>query len=107
MSKFEDIIVRACEEPTLTKALAFICLWESERIVKQAQSNTTWESCFELCIKSVMDSYGERDRLEDVVNELDLSEIAVEHHGQHGTAVAELVRLVLEEKDYQLYRLKA
>lgn len=37
--------------------------------------------------------------LEDVVNELNLSESAIDEHGQLGTSPAELVRLVLEEKD--------
>ena len=44
--------------------------------------------------------------LEDVVNELDLSEIAIEKHGQLGTAPAELVRLVLEQKDMEIRALK-
>lgn len=44
--------------------------------------------------------------LEDVVNELDLSEAAIEYHGQMGTAPAELVRLVLEEKDKKISMLK-
>lgn len=44
--------------------------------------------------------------LEDVVNELDLSEIAIEKHGQLGTAPAELVRLVLEQKDMEIRTLK-
>jgi hypothetical protein len=45
--------------------------------------------------------------LEDVVNELDLSEAMIEKHGQEGTAPAELVRLVLEQKDKQIRTLKA
>jgi hypothetical protein len=45
--------------------------------------------------------------LEDVVNELDLSELMIEKHGQEGTAPAELVRLVLEQKDKQIRMLKA
>jgi hypothetical protein len=45
--------------------------------------------------------------LEDVVNELDLSEIAIEKHGPLGTPPAELVRLVLEQKDQQIRMLKA
>lgn len=45
--------------------------------------------------------------LEDVVNELDLSECMVEKHGQLGTSPAELVRLVLEQKDSQIRMLKA
>ena len=40
-----------------------------------------------------------RNMLEDVVNELDLSDSAIEKHGPLGTPPAELVRLVLEEKD--------
>lgn len=45
--------------------------------------------------------------LEDVVNELSLSEMAIEQHGPEGTAPAELVRLVLEQKDLQIKMLKA
>jgi hypothetical protein len=37
--------------------------------------------------------------LEDVVNELDLSDQAIEIYAPHGTAPAELVRLVLRNKD--------
>ena len=44
--------------------------------------------------------------LEDVVNELDLSEEMIEKHGQEGTAPATLVRIVLEEKDRQIRMLK-
>ena len=45
--------------------------------------------------------------LEDVVNELDLSDSMIEHHGQHGTAPAELVKLVLEQKDLEIRAAKA
>jgi len=45
--------------------------------------------------------------LEDVVNELDLSEVAIEKHGPLGTAPSELVRLVLDEKDSQIRALKS
>lgn len=44
--------------------------------------------------------------LEDVVNELDLSNLSIEKHGQEGTPVSILVRLVLEEKDRQIRMLK-
>lgn len=40
--------------------------------------------------------------LEDVVNELDLSDGMIEEHGPLGTAPAELVRLVLERKDREI-----
>lgn len=44
--------------------------------------------------------------LEDVVNELDLSESMLEKHGPLGTPPAELVRLVLEQKDMEIHALK-
>jgi hypothetical protein len=44
--------------------------------------------------------------LEDVVNELDLSEGMIEKHGPLGTAPAELVRLVLDRKDMEINALK-
>jgi len=47
-----------------------------------------------------------KNMLEDVVNELDLSESAEGKHGPRGTSPAELVRLVLEEKDRQIRMLK-
>jgi hypothetical protein len=40
--------------------------------------------------------------LEDVVNELDLSDSMIEKHGPLGTPPAELVRLVLERKDREI-----
>ena len=45
--------------------------------------------------------------LEDVVNELNLSESAIEKHGQLGTAPAELVKLVLAEKDSMIKYLRS
>jgi hypothetical protein len=44
--------------------------------------------------------------LEDVVNELDLSDSAIEEHGPNGTPPAELVRLVLDEKDKKIKMLQ-
>lgn len=44
--------------------------------------------------------------LEDVVNQLALSEIMIEKHGPLGTPPAELVRLILEEKDLKINALK-
>lgn len=45
--------------------------------------------------------------LEDVVNELDLSDQAIAEHGPMGTPPAELVRLVLDQKDKTIRMLKA
>ena len=40
--------------------------------------------------------------LEDVINELDLSAEMIEKHGPLGTPPADLVREVLEQKDWQI-----
>lgn len=44
--------------------------------------------------------------LEDVINELDLSGEMIEKHGPLGTPPAELVRLVLAEKDRKIQMLE-
>jgi hypothetical protein len=45
--------------------------------------------------------------LEDVVNGLDLSEVAIDKHGPLGTPPAELVKLLLAQKDMEIKLLKA
>ena len=45
--------------------------------------------------------------LEDVVNELDLSDGMIEEHGPLGTPPAELVRLVIERKDLEIKMLNS
>ena len=46
------------------------------------------------------------DMLMNVVDELELSDSALEEHGPMGTPPAELVRLVLDQKDRQISLLK-
>jgi hypothetical protein len=41
-----------------------------------------------------------------IVDELNLSESAIEKHGQEGTDVSKLVRLVLDEKDAKIRKLE-
>lgn len=56
-----------------------------------------------------MSSYSKEqleNMLEDVVNELDLSQEMIEKHGQQGTAPATLVRLVLQQKDREIKMLR-
>jgi hypothetical protein len=52
-----EAVARACEEPSLEEALSWICVWESERVVKQARENTQWETCFGTCIRYVLKAY--------------------------------------------------
>lgn len=46
------------------------------------------------------------DMLEDVINVLNLTDDMITKHGQHGTPPAELVKLVLEQKDREILMLK-
>lgn len=45
--------------------------------------------------------------LMDVVDELNLSERMIERHGPLGTSPADLVRLVLDQKDLEIRALKS
>jgi hypothetical protein len=73
---------RACEEPTLLDALSWICVWDSERAIKQALTNygsgtdgAGWDTCFKTCLKHVLDAYKgasgavHRHALEDDIDE--------------------------------------
>lgn len=62
-------------------------------------------SC-ERCIRAWSEVERMRNLLEDVVNALDLSEIAVETHGPLGTEPAELVKLVLQQKEREIALLR-
>ncbi len=67
-----EAVKRACEEPTLADALEFICVWESERVVRQALRNEKsgertpagckWETCFGTCVTAVLRAYGDCDQ---------------------------------------------
>lgn len=54
----QEAVGRACEKPTLVEALTYICVLESERVVKQARANPQWETCFMQCIKPVLEVWG-------------------------------------------------
>ena len=50
-------IGEACKEPSLVEALTWICVWETERVVKQARTNPTWNTMFKYLIKEVIVNY--------------------------------------------------
>ena len=67
----------------------------------------TDENCSALIIKTM--GYTNKElisMLEDVVTVLDLSDDIVDKHGPLGTAPADLVRMVLEQKDKQIRMLR-
>ena len=73
-----EAIKRACEKPMLLDALTWICLWESECVVRQALTNCTydgitirrteagkdqergWDTCFKVCLGEVMEAWNEK-----------------------------------------------
>lgn len=67
-----EATAKACEKPTLVDALSWICVWETDRVVKQYKKNLdegtvehcggTYETCFRYCIQSVMDRYAKQGK---------------------------------------------
>ena len=63
----DQAVTRACEEQTLLDALNWICVWESERAIKQAREQygsgadgAGWDTCFKHCLDRVMVEYQQR-----------------------------------------------
>lgn len=70
---FQEALRWACEEPTLVKALAWICLWECDRAVRQALRNDAarregrdhpptshgglYETCFEFALGRTLERW--------------------------------------------------
>jgi len=63
-----EAIDRACEEPTLLDAQAWIALWECERVIPNAHkflngesergpNGQGWDTCFKFLIKEVTEQY--------------------------------------------------
>jgi hypothetical protein len=62
-----EAVKRACQEPTLADALAWIAVWENDRAVKQAIRNhvlgeqnpdgSLWDTCFRRCFEEVLASF--------------------------------------------------
>jgi len=64
METFEEIINKACQEPTFLDALTYVCICESERIVKQVTTNygsgrdgAGWDTCFKIYLKEILIRY--------------------------------------------------
>lgn len=57
---FEEAIEAACRRETLAEALTVLAVWESERVVKQARENPTWETFFEFLFKALLAAWGDR-----------------------------------------------
>jgi len=56
----DEAVNKACQQPALLDALSWICVWESERAIRQAQASALpkrWETCFRYCLKQVIDNY--------------------------------------------------
>lgn len=64
----DEAIERACQEPTITDAIAWICEWEGQRAIEQAieyaktgvrtgSDGKAWDTCFKHCIQRVYKEY--------------------------------------------------
>jgi hypothetical protein len=69
MIKLEEAVEKACKEKTLLDALTFICIWECGRAINQARFNygsgangAGWDTCFKLCLESVMNKWKELNK---------------------------------------------
>lgn len=78
-NNIDDAVRYSCQEPTLVDALTAIAIWENERAIKQAKKffetgvstapcGGGWETCFHLCFKLVMKSYGKDSASEEENN---------------------------------------
>jgi len=56
----DEAVKRAMEEETLLDALTFGCIWESERIVKEARGNETWHTCFKITLDQIMTEWDKK-----------------------------------------------
>ena len=60
-----EAVKTACKESTLLDALSWICVWESERVVRQAKRELKdadgkgWDTCFRFCLERVMKQYNQ------------------------------------------------
>jgi hypothetical protein len=59
----DQIIKDACKEPTLTKALSCVAIWETDRAVRQAAraerspDGQLYDTCFEFLFNRVLEAY--------------------------------------------------
>lgn len=56
---FNEVISEACKQPSLDDAIAYYCIWESERVIKHVSQNPNepWETCFKYGISLVRKQY--------------------------------------------------
>jgi hypothetical protein len=72
-----EAIKRSLEEPTLTKALCWIAVWENDRAVHQALRNNAsgergydgrmWDTCFEHCFDEVIFAWNKREAQKSMI----------------------------------------
>ena len=89
----DEAVDRACKEPTIVDALSWICVWESERVVKQVRENfgsgangADWDTCFRVCLQKVIKKYEIRfginqPELKDLIAALKVFELFGDYEG--------------------------
>ena len=77
----QEIVHLACGMETLLDALTVVCIWESERAIKQAlkwketgkstaASGGGWDTCFRVCLKTVMLNWSKGQRTMETLNDI-------------------------------------
>ncbi len=66
----DEAVDRACQEPTLQDALAWIADWEADRAIRQAlewqrtgistAAHGNWDTCFKVCFGAVIAKHADR-----------------------------------------------
>ncbi len=87
----QEAIEEACKKPTLVDALAWIAIWETERVVEQVRefdrtgistaAQGRWDTCFKWCFDGVLKEFGGRNMADR--SECAAESPACEHHWQY------------------------
>jgi len=64
----DEAVKESCKQKTLSEALSWIAIWETERVVQQAKKyfetgistashGGGWDTCFTICFEKVLKNY--------------------------------------------------
>lgn len=69
----QEAVKRACQEPSLSEALSWIAIWETDRAVRQAlATGGLYETCFKVCFDEVLETFPGNSQ--DDANEVEIVE---------------------------------
>jgi len=109
-----EAVARACQEPTIIKALEWIAVWENGRAVEQAieaektgvwtgANGAKWDTCFGLCFREVFKAWEARGGPEPVLDVLKVFGPGLPPH----VFEQRLVEALIDEKNKRILTLEA